>query len=150
MQDPQTQSSRLKDGKQESTFTFSFIASTCKGIQKVQLRKIKFHIQHIRGRNKSVREEIIKVQESKNKDTPEVSALERQLCSLLGCTALISLATLQLYPNPSANPDIFISKNPTPGLLVPGEAQYQLGTSGMSDEQCYCLDSSPPPTKFSI
>lgn len=46
MQIPQTQSSRLKDGK-ESTFTFSFIASTCKGIQKVQLRKKnKFHIEH--------------------------------------------------------------------------------------------------------
>lgn len=150
MQNPQTQSSRLKDGKQESTFTFSFIASTCKGIQKVQLRKIKFHIQHIKGRNKSVREEIIKVQANKNKDTPEVSALERQLCLLLDLTALISLATLQLDPNHSADHEILIFKNPTPRLLLSREAQYQLGTSGTSDKQCYCLDSSPPPPKYSI
>lgn len=54
MQIPQTQSSRLKDGK-ESTFTFSFIASTCKGIQKVQLRKKSNSILSIKRQNQQQR-----------------------------------------------------------------------------------------------
>lgn len=50
MQILQTQSSRFKDGIQESTFTFSFIASTCKGIQRVQLRKSNFTFSIKKGR----------------------------------------------------------------------------------------------------
>lgn len=59
---------------------------------------------------------------SKNKDTPEVSALERQLCLLLDLSALISLATLQLYPNPLADREILIFRNPAPRLLLSREA----------------------------